>query len=436
MRAFEFIVEGYKEAQTEFVAQHNNPEEVLDTISKFRDLVNRNQLQGEDRNIDVWRKKGWPAFMEFVLNRSTIASKTKVKRKSASGETIVLRDDAEWSILIPLDKEASANIGRKTGWCISKPNQDHFYDYTARGAIFVMCTDAQGFRMCLACYPNGAEAWTSGDDRVDLSEFDDLTELSSSDLYQQAEAAYAADPRSKNIRAINENPELIHKIKNPSKLEIIIAANKNPEVVYKMDLDYATQLYIAKNGTEYPITAIKNPHPDVQLAAVTKNGFSIFHITGEISPKVQIASIRYFYKNLGTYCDSEIQQLINFIGNNITPEAEAEIVKHNPDHYQFLHNPSQHTTAMYQQLSAGSNRSHEFYNEKMDNLIAVYNAIHAKYASVSEQFSLLQASGQTEQANALHDQLSKLYNHLEQQRDEIDDLNDKYKGSSVTLRSV
>ena len=65
----ELINEGFKEAQAEF-AQASSDEQTQQRIAQFRDLVNRNQVQGNERNIDFWRKQGWDAFQQFVSTKS------------------------------------------------------------------------------------------------------------------------------------------------------------------------------------------------------------------------------------------------------------------------------------------------------------------------------------------------------------------------------
>lgn len=107
----ELINEGFKEAQVEF-AQASNQETAAQSIAQFRDLVNRNQVQGNERNIDFWRKQGWNAFSNFVSTKSQQKSKTQEKRSKVSGNVITLKDDNRWLVIIPLDKEASCFHGK------------------------------------------------------------------------------------------------------------------------------------------------------------------------------------------------------------------------------------------------------------------------------------------------------------------------------------
>jgi len=74
-----FLIDGYKEAQIDF-SKYGRPEQVKDMISKYRQLVDRNQVQGAERNIDAWRKKGWYEFQRYVFDKSQEHSKTQKKK--------------------------------------------------------------------------------------------------------------------------------------------------------------------------------------------------------------------------------------------------------------------------------------------------------------------------------------------------------------------
>ena len=148
MRANEFIIEGYKEATSEFTKLTNDQQTVMQSINQFKDLVNRNQVTGPERNIDFWRKQGWEKFEKFVTSKSTQPSKTQVKRSRVSGSFITVKEPTDqnpWWIVIPYEKSASvwfaksSNWVRQTpnvkpkmqicAWCTTKPYQNHFEDY-------------------------------------------------------------------------------------------------------------------------------------------------------------------------------------------------------------------------------------------------------------------------------------------------------------------
>lgn len=128
------LIEGYKEAQAEFteVASEGQAQR---TIDQFRDLVDRNQVQGNERNIDYWRKQGWQAFSAFVSTKSQQTSKTQEKRSKVPGKSITVYEDAKWLVVVPLDKEASCYHGKNTDWCTTKHNRSHYEDYFHNNGI-------------------------------------------------------------------------------------------------------------------------------------------------------------------------------------------------------------------------------------------------------------------------------------------------------------
>jgi hypothetical protein len=89
-------------------------------------LCQRNQVVGQERNIDYWRKQGIDAFAKFVGQKLTIPSKTEIKRSKIPGKHIDLVDNDQWQIVIPLDKESSCFHGKNTKWCTTKPNASYF----------------------------------------------------------------------------------------------------------------------------------------------------------------------------------------------------------------------------------------------------------------------------------------------------------------------
>ena len=125
------LFEGYPQAQDAFIQQSGGDTvSVQKTIADFRQLVNRNQIKDTNqKNIDWWAKQGWDKFNAFVNQASAIPSKTQMTRKKIPGQSINLVDDAQWLIVVPLDKEASCFHGRNSSWCTTKVHQEHFENY-------------------------------------------------------------------------------------------------------------------------------------------------------------------------------------------------------------------------------------------------------------------------------------------------------------------
>lgn len=129
MKYIEFrLAEGYKEVTQKF-AQDTDLKQVQDIIATYKDLVNRNQVHGNERNIDWWGKQGYQNFEKFVNAKSQQQSQTQQKKRTATGNSHTLAETAEWLIVVPLDKDASCFHGKGTDWCTTKPQHDYFEQY-------------------------------------------------------------------------------------------------------------------------------------------------------------------------------------------------------------------------------------------------------------------------------------------------------------------
>lgn len=154
MRFLEFkIVEGYKEVTQKF-AQEVDPEQVSKAIAMYKDLVNRNQVQGNERNIDWWGKQGWEAFRTFVNSKSQQKSQTQQKKRKATGNSHTLGEDDTWLIVVPLDKDASCFHGKGSDWCTTKPEHDYFEQYfrDAKVTLIYFLQKQTGKKWAIAVY--------------------------------------------------------------------------------------------------------------------------------------------------------------------------------------------------------------------------------------------------------------------------------------------
>jgi hypothetical protein len=191
MRAFEILIaEGYKEATTEF-SQYNPNHMVNDAIARYKDLVNRNQVQGTERNIDFWRKQGWEAFKKFVDTKGSEAGKTQIKRSKVVGKSITLQEDNNWLIVIPLDKNASCFYGKNSSWCTAKLTQSHFENYFyRRDIILIYCLHKQSGKMyAIAGHHqqlDNLELFNQNDDQMTSSAFKQETGLDPTQLINLA----------------------------------------------------------------------------------------------------------------------------------------------------------------------------------------------------------------------------------------------------------
>lgn len=167
MRYSQFkIVEGYKEVTQKF-SQEADPQAVRQMINKYRDLVNRNQVQGNERNIDWWSKQGWQNFEKFVTAKSQQPSQNQQKKRKAVGKSHTLAENNEWLIVVPLDKDASCFHGKGTDWCTTKPQHDHFEDYfrDSNVTLIYFLQKQTGKKWAIAVHESGLDEYFDINDK-------------------------------------------------------------------------------------------------------------------------------------------------------------------------------------------------------------------------------------------------------------------------------
>lgn len=174
------LCEGYPDAQRDFSVVAP-VETVSDIITKYRLLVDRNQIHGNERNIDYWRKQGWDKFEEYVSKLSQTSSKTQEKRNKLTGRSITLIDTPDWLVVIPIDKDSSCFHGKHTDWCTSKPFRPHyevyFYD---KSVTLIYCLQVKtGNKWAIAVYADrdDIELFDKVDNKITPREFKNQTGL-------------------------------------------------------------------------------------------------------------------------------------------------------------------------------------------------------------------------------------------------------------------
>lgn len=175
------IVEGYKEVAQKF-SQTTDPNEVKKFIDAYKDLVNRNQVQGNERNIDWWGKQGWANFVKFVRAKNQQQSQTQQKQRKQAGNSHTLAETPDWLIVVPLDKEASCFHGKDTDWCTTKPQHDYFEKYFRDDSVTLIyfLQKKTGNKWAMAVYNDATvEYFDKNDASLKQEQFDEQTGISS-----------------------------------------------------------------------------------------------------------------------------------------------------------------------------------------------------------------------------------------------------------------
>ena len=298
----ELITEGYREVEAKYVAAGAEPESVKKTLDQFRDLVNRNQVQGQERNIDWWGKTAaFDDFAQYVQQKAATPTATQIKRKKATGKSITLQEDDNWLIVIPLDKDASCFHGRESDWCTTKPTQDQFENYFyRREIILIYCLNKQtGGMWAIAGHQEHPEfeMFDQQDDSIDANEFQRQTGLNPQELltlainrHQPAMAQSREEFKTKDQQLDDMMQDFlnnVHPERNPA-IEKLLSYLKNIRrsfdylqtlAEYGVDVDQLPDVIINSSANYSPrgtINYLKKPSPKVLETAVANGNIDMF----------------------------------------------------------------------------------------------------------------------------------------------------------------
>jgi hypothetical protein len=153
------IFEGFREKRALFVSQGHDEAEVDDVLSLFKQLKQRNLLQGEEADIDRYSDFG---TLKSVLDQaSQRASKTQQKRQVRLEQATVIRDDEDMTIVVPKTRAAACQYGKGTKWCISAVNDNRWEQYHEKLAKHYMIlrknvlSDDPFYKITVSVYPDG-----------------------------------------------------------------------------------------------------------------------------------------------------------------------------------------------------------------------------------------------------------------------------------------
>jgi hypothetical protein len=309
---YRLLQEGYKEAEKEF-SEKSSSEEAKDIIQKYKDLVNKNQVTGPERNIDYWRKLGWEKFKDFVNKKSAQSTLSQVKRKKNVGRSITLEENDKWLIVVPIDKDASCFHGKDSDWCTTKPFETHFerYFYESKYTLiyFIRKEDLEKwavvFQVKETLFGNKfveANWFDKEDRRIDEYHFEQETGLNPIKYIEQSYGSKNIEiikkARSDWYDEVNDLYQEIKKMtprKNNSEIENRLFNVKSPRL---------TELYIGKVGeSNYSKLFMKmavnmkgaylfrflNADDSIRKSAIRKTPDIVFHIDKPSNDMIKLA---------------------------------------------------------------------------------------------------------------------------------------------------
>lgn len=370
MRYYEIINEGYKEVQQKYISAGIDPELIDKTFKSYKDLVNRNQVSGNERNIDWWGKQSFDQLKAFVDEKSSEHSPTQLKRSKIPGKSINLVDNTKWLIVIPLDKNASCFHGKASDWCTTKQTQSHFERYFYdKEIILIYCLNkTNGGMWAIAAHKDTdkIEMFDQKDKSINNETFNSQTGLNVDKIVsmakiRQPDISSSREVYHEAIRRIKENLSSKFVGRN-EKIEKDLFLTRNgelcaaymehvgtkedyPEFIQSIALDYEVELTETDEnedeGDEHPykyfraLKYIKNPSEQDQLDAIGIHSHSIRYVD-DPSEKVQFSAVQQDGKNISYIKKpSEKVQLFvvrqngtaikDIIKNGITPSEEVQL---------------------------------------------------------------------------------------------------------------
>lgn len=381
MRLYEILLEGYKEAIAAFSAEEDKGI-VNQVIEKFKELVSRNQVQGNERNIDWWRKQGWEKFQTFVNDKYQQPTKNQLKKKKAIGKSITLKENDKWLIVIPLDHKASCFYGKNTEWCTARPS-GHFYDqyFFDNRIILVYLIDKEtGKKFAIA----HAEDFDENDEEETREEEFELfdqedTKINDNDFkeatgYLPEEVVELITTEHKNIidQSRNDRTKLVKFVKNKlsnwrskgtyerdEELEDLLTDSKIPDLVNQyiravgerhglQDYNETLTLISIRNSSGITIQYIKNQKPLYQKEALkASSGLSIKHIRNP-SDEIKREAIKMSPSVL-SFIDAPKEMIVQAVKEdmfairyvkNPSDQLLELAVKNHPKAIRFINNPS------------------------------------------------------------------------------------------------
>lgn len=354
MKILEIVTEGFKEVSQKYLQAGADQNQINQTIEKYRQLVNKNQVKGDERNIDWWGKnKSFDEFQKFVDSKAAQPTVTSVKRNKNVGKSVTIHEDENWLVVIPLDKDASCFHGRGSSWCTTKANQGHFENYFYnREIILIYCLNKKdGGMWAIAGHKDlrDMEMFDKQDNSISSHEFKNATGFEPKDLLNKAlqhddklgssrtthkEKVKSLDELLKNFDFKGRNQEIESMLiatKDPRLCQLYVqeldgnqvpdeTLSKIPDAIWITAVGYsANNLFILKNPKPAYIESAIEGRPDIVLDILQQTKF-------ELSPRaVHIAFVRADRETLG-----EITRQFNAKNIKIPQSAIDERCETNP----------------------------------------------------------------------------------------------------------
>ena len=152
MKEWMELHEDFRTARIKFIQAEIEPNNVDSVLTRFKTLSRQQKIKDpNEKNIDWWVKidpnakteeerkellfQKFMALRDFVTQKEKERTVTQVKNKKIQGQSYKLYEDDTWLVIVPLNRDAACFYGKYTDWCISKPKNMYFNNYTNRDRL-------------------------------------------------------------------------------------------------------------------------------------------------------------------------------------------------------------------------------------------------------------------------------------------------------------
>lgn len=235
-------------------------------LTRFVEL--KPKLPADQRDIQKYK---FLELIELVKSHedtdtmSNNAKERELEQKMFSNEeAILVRNNAEWKIVIPKTERASCYFGVNTQWCTAAENDNMFDTYNESGDLYIVLHKPTNRRWQL---------------HFEDSQFMDENDNEIEDHALLVKLIKLIKPNATPLELVSLWGELITQFPNASE-EVQIAAVKNMYTAITLIDNPSVAVQIAAvEDSHKAVTLLNNPSEEVVLAAIKANTFALHHIT-------------------------------------------------------------------------------------------------------------------------------------------------------------
>ena len=358
----------------------NTKGEKIDTLVNLTTVDNFETFILPFKNIDsVNQKQGIKEYTYFE----------EIDQLITKGEIVKAQETNDWLMYIPLTKEQSILLGKKTKWCISQETSENFFNedgYNNASPFLIQISkntkesvtiDGEKVKVTVKYQfhfaDNIVKIWDTSDDKVYINliilnnslieqfkkSLNQLQNMFSSDKYEKSKLNIDTNIHIQylltkdnlllekiNLRYVRQNGYYIQYIKNPSEQVQLQQVNQDGDQIQyiKTPSEQVQMQQIKKYG--FQIQYIKNPSEKLQLQQVNQHGYSIRYIKNP-SEQVQLQQV-----NQNGYS-------IQFI-KNPSEQIQLQQVNKNYKQLRYIKNPTEQVKQLYKRLTTTTEQKNLF----------------------------------------------------------------------------